>query len=267
MNKEALEQLYRRYNRRRYVSPDPLEVLYRYRRLRDREVAAVVASALAYGRVASILKSVERVLAVMGSSPYQFIMGNAPDEIAAALDGFVHRFTTGRDLARLLIACRRVLTHRGSLGRAFAGEMRSEDETVVPALGRFVDILADAAGGGFGHLLPLPGRGSACKRMHLLLRWMVREDAVDPGGWRQIPPGKLVVPLDVHMHRIARALGLTSRKQADMRTALEVTAGFRRLVPEDPVRYDFVLTRLGIRKDMPTGFLGSDQEGDSGRSA
>lgn len=99
------------------------------------------------------------------------------------------------------------------------------------------------------YLLPDPAQGSACKRLHLYLRWMVRNDAVDPGCWRHVAPNVLVVPLDTHMHRIARALGLTRRKQADARAAAEITAAFRTIAPTDPVRYDFALTRLGIRRD------------------
>ena len=99
-------------------------------------------------------------------------------------------------------------------------------------------------------LLPCPEKGSACKRFHLFLRWMVRNDAVDPGGWDGISASKLIVPLDVHMHRICMRLGLTSRAQADLKTALEVTGRFRAIVPEDPVRYDFALTRIGIRNDI-----------------
>jgi len=105
-------------------------------------------------------------------------------------------------------------------------------------------------------LLPCPEKGSACKRYHLYLRWMVRKDAVDPGGWDGISASKLIVPLDVHMHRICMGLGLTSRAQADLKTALEVTQRFRAIVPEDPVRYDFALTRTGIRNDLDlTGIM------------
>ena len=99
-------------------------------------------------------------------------------------------------------------------------------------------------------LLPDPDRGSACKRLHLFLKWMVRVDAVDPGGWTVLPPSALVVPVDTHMHRIGLALGLTERGQADIRTALEMTEAFSLVRPDDPVRYDFALTRFGIRPDL-----------------
>jgi len=106
--------------------------------------------------------------------------------------------------------------------------------------------LVKAMGRERSYLLPDPRLGSACKRLNLYLRWMVRRDAVDPGGWN-VPPAKLVVPLDTHMHALGRALGLTDRRSADLRTALEITAAFRAIAPDDPVRYDFALTRLGMR--------------------
>jgi len=96
----------------------------------------------------------------------------------------------------------------------------------------------------------LPEKGSACKRMNLFLRWMVRKDRVDPGGWADVPVSKLIVPLDTHMHKISLQLGFTSKKQANLQAALEITNGFKKLVPEDPVKYDFSLTRFGIREGM-----------------
>lgn len=104
-----------------------------------------------------------------------------------------------------------------------------------------------------GHLIAIPCRGSACKRLHLFLRWMIRKDRVDPGGWEDIHPAGLIVPLDVHMHRICVNLGMTERKQPNLKTALEVTAAFKTVAPNDPVRYDFVLSRFGIRKDLDPG--------------
>ncbi|MBW2226086.1 MAG: DUF2400 family protein, partial [Deltaproteobacteria bacterium] len=106
-----------------------------------------------------------------------------------------------------------------------------------------------------GHLVALPEKGSACKRMNLFLRWMVRKDRVDPGGWADVPLSKLIVPLDTHMHKISLQLGFTSKKQANMHAALEITDGFKNFVPDDPVKYDFSLTRFGIREGMDMNSL------------
>ena len=249
-SKAAMEALYRKYNRREFVHPDPLEFLYRYESPLDREIAGLVASALAYGRVCQILRSVSAVLERMGPSPSAFVLANTGRRFRSIFTGFKHRFTTGDHLAGLLAGSRAVLKRHGSLQACFISGVRREDPTVLRGLTAFVSELKKGASGGCGTLLPSPADGSACKRLNLFLRWMVRNDAVDPGEWPSALRRKLVVPLDTHMHAIGLTLGFTGRKQADMRTAVEITESFRSIVPEDPVRYDFALTRLGIRDGM-----------------
>jgi len=249
LNKKALDGLYDKYNRREFVHPDPLEFLYNYRNLRDREVVGLIASSLAYGRVKQILRSISFVLDRLGPSPAKFLALSSREELLRIFEDFVHRFTTGQHLAAMLIGASRVISLYGSLHACFAAGVRQADETVIPALADFVKELLCGDYSRDKCLLPAPDRGSACKRLHLFLRWMVRKDAVDPGGWDGIPPSKLIVPLDTHMHKIGLALRATRRKQADIRTALEITAAFREVAPDDPVRYDFALTRLGIRDD------------------
>ncbi len=254
--REALDELYCRYNRRTFVHPDPLEFLYDYDDLRDREVVGLVASSLAYGRVAQILKSVSRVLERM-PSPSAFLRRATSDSLRSAFSGFKHRFATGEELSAMLFGAKRVIERYGSLHACFTSALRDDHPTVLPAVSVFTTELISGSGGCVGHLLPRPERGSACKRINLFLRWMVRRDEVDPGGWSGVPASKLIVPLDTHMHRICRALGLTDRKQADMRTAVEITEAFREIAPDDPVRYDFAITRLGIRSDTDLDeFLG-----------
>ncbi len=263
-NKAHLERLYLRYNRREWVSPDPLQYLYAYDDSGDREVAGLVAALLAYGRVQQILKSVGEVLDSLGSSPAEFLLGVRPGRLKSKFAGFKHRFATDDHLVELLGAVRDVLGRFGSLGDCFADGVDEADETVQPALVRFVGQLNKSAGGRCGHLLADPARGSACKRYHLYLRWMVRRDEVDPGGWSAVDKSKLIVPLDTHMHRIALAMGATTRASADGKTAREVTAAFRRIRPDDPVRYDFALTRSGIN---PAANMGDFQALFSGDQA
>ncbi len=247
--KENLNSLYAAYNHRQYVHPDPLEFLYHYEDPEDVEIAGLISSCLAYGRVAQILAGVTRVLDPMGDSPRLFLEKTPEREIAARFAGFVHRFTKGEELAALLMGMKKALAEHGTLERLFALGANRRDETVIPALTSFVAGLRAAAETACPTLLPSPEDGSACKRLNLFLRWMVRRDEVDPGPWTAARPSKLVVPLDTHLFRICRGLGLTRRRQADAKTALEITAGFRDIRPRDPVRYDFSLTRMGIRKD------------------
>lgn len=240
-----LEELYSKYNRRELVSPDPLQFLYRYDRVEDREIAALIASSLAYGRVATILKSVAAVLDRMGSSPRDFIENTPPIRRQVLFLGFRHRFTGGGEVAALLDGVQSVIERAGSLGAYLVAE-RKRCGSLTSAL----ESLIAALECGFRNtLLSPPSRGSACKRHFLMLRWMTRHDDVDPGGW-DLDPAELLVPLDTHMYTICRELGFTCRKSADLKTAEEVTAAFRQIRPDDPVRYDFVLTRFGIRDDL-----------------
>lgn len=248
VDRAALDRLYEQYNRREFVHPDPLEFLYRYEDPKDREMVGLIASSLAYGRVGQILTSVSLVLGRMGS-PSRYLKQATRRSLREAFAGFRHRFTTGEALAGMLWGAKRMAERDGSLQAGFRRGLREEDETVLPALGRFVQKLEPKGSRRGCWLVATPDRGSACKRWHLFLRWMVRHDAVDPGGWEGVPASKLVVPLDTHMHRIGLALGCTRRKQADGRAAAEVTAAFRAIAPEDPVRYDFALSRLGIRPE------------------
>ena len=249
ITKEKLESLYAFYNSRKWVHPDPLEFLYDYRDPKDREVAGLIASSLAYGRVAQILRSVSVVLEKMGPSPRGFLVSSTPSSLRRVFLDFKYRFTTGEELALMLMGAKSVINRFGSLYECFLSGFKDDDETVLTGLSYLVNELRTNSNGRSNSLLPFPEKGSACKRWNLFLRWMVRKDQVDPGGWERISPARLIIPLDTHMHRICLSLKLTGRKNADMRTAIEITSAFGKIVPEDPVRYDFALTRLGIRKD------------------
>jgi uncharacterized protein (TIGR02757 family) len=228
------------------VTPDPLSFVYRYEMAADREIAALIAASLAYGRVAQIGRSVDDALGRLGPSPHQALLEWNDRALATACRGFRHRFTTSVDLRRLLAAVGRVLSRHGTLAAAFARGYDPSHPTIVPAAANFVGAFGRIGRAGGFPLLATPDAGSACKRLHLFLRWMVRRDDVDPGTFELDAAHQLVVPLDTHMHRIGLALGFTSRRQSDLRTALEITEGFRRLAPADPVRYDFVLARRGM---------------------
>jgi uncharacterized protein (TIGR02757 family) len=249
INKPRLERLYVFYNSRKWVHPDPLEFLYRYDDLKDREVAGFIASSLAYGRVAQILKSVSGVLDKMGPSPYDFLLSATPSYLLRIYSDFKHRFTTAEELALMLIGVKSVVQRFDSLYNCFLSGFNNNHETVLGGLSFLLNELRSNLNCGSNSLLPLPEKGSACKRLNLFLRWMVREDNVDPGGWNRVSPAKLCIPLDTHMHRICLLLGLTGRKNVDIKTTLEITKAFHTIAPDDPVRYDFALTRLGLRKD------------------
>lgn len=247
--KEKLEELYLKYNRREFVHPDPLEFLYNYARPEDREIAALFASSLAYGRVEQILKTVERIMAIMGHNPFDYICSGNEKKFGKDFEGIVHRFATGDKIAALASGASGMISEYGSLEACFMKYMSHNAENVQNALVHFAAELRKHGIPDGDHLIPMPEKGGASKRLHLMLRWMSRSDDVDPGGWPHLPASKLIVPLDVHMHRISGLLGLTSRKQANLKASMEITAAFAEIQPEDPVKYDFALTRLGIRRD------------------
>jgi len=249
LDKGILDALYSTYNKREYIHPDPLEFLYQYDDPADREIVGLAASSLSYGNVKQILRSVSNVLDRMEPSPSEFLDTTSEGKIRSAFKGFKHRFTTGDDMTDLLLGVKSVIIKYGSLQECFMSGYSKTDETILPALQKFVNELKSASNGEPCYLLPNPMMGSACKRLNLYLRWMVRRDDVDCGEWYNVPASGLIVPLDRHMHNIGLALELTRRKQPDLRTALEITSAFREIEPEDPVKYDFALTRLGIRDD------------------
>lgn len=247
--KERLEELYFKYNRREFVHPDPLEFLYDYENLEDREIAALFASSLAYGRVEQILKTVRRILDKMGKNPFDYICSGNKKRFDKDFEGIVHRFATGEKIAALASGASRIITDKGSLESCFMDFLDPDTKDIQDALVNFAAELRKSGISDGDHLIPMPEKGGASKRLHLMLRWMARSDDVDPGGWNNLNKSLLIVPLDVHMHRISGLLGLTDKKQANLKSAREITRAFAQIQPDDPVKYDFALTRLGIRKD------------------
>jgi len=253
--KAALDRLYDAFN-----APDsaldPIQIVRRYPDAADREVVAFVASALAFGRVASVMASVEAICRVLGPAPATFVRAFDPARDGRALESLVHRWTRGRDFIALLWVLRRLIDTHGSLedeflpvdpaaadlGAAierFSGAARAID--LRPAYGRVVPATP-----GVYYFFSRPSTGGACKRINLFLRWMVRHDRVDPGGWTRIPSRQLVVPLDTHTIRIGKCLRLTRRASPGWKMAAEFTAALRTLDPIDPVRYDFSLCHLSM---------------------
>ena len=251
-----LEGLYRRYNHRVYLDTDPVQFVHRFRSPADRELVGLIAAHLAYGQVKSIHASIERVLERLGPHPAQRVREMSLRELQEAMAGFVHRWTRGEAMARFLFGAGEVCRAHGSLGAAFSRAWAENPGQSRQALVAWSCLFRGADPKEVGRsLMARPENNSACKRLHLYLRWMVRRDEIDPGPWEGLPLSCLLLPVDVHMHRIGRWLGFTHRKAADVKTVEEITRGFRRLCPEDPCRYDFALTRLGMagvstRRDM-----------------
>jgi uncharacterized protein (TIGR02757 family) len=249
-----LDRLYVAYDAEDGVA-DPVHIVRRYQNADDREVVAFFAASLAFGRVASVMRSVERVCAALGPRPAEAIRRFDPRRDAARFDSIVHRWTSGRDVMALLWIVRHMLAD-GSIERFF---LRGYDEGAVDvggALDRFSTlalatdlrpVYGPARGrSGVGYFFPCPSRGSGCKRLNLFLRWMVRRDRVDFGLWHGVRPSQLVIPLDTHVIRVGQCLGLTRYRTAGWKMAADITASLREIDPVDPVKYDFSLCHVGM---------------------
>lgn len=232
---------------------DPVAFVHRYATPDDREVVGLIASGLAFGQVAAVQASTRRALDALGPSPAMRVDRSSEAALGRRLDGFVHRVYRGPDLARMLARAGAVRRHYGSLGHAMAHHLRATRGDLREGLARLADdVRGPAPGPGLAHLVPDPRAGSACKRLLLYLRWMARpSDGVDLGQW-SLSPSLLLVPVDTHIHRIARNLGLTARATATWRTAEDITGALRRFDPEDPVKYDFALCHLGVSRECPS---------------
>jgi uncharacterized protein (TIGR02757 family) len=260
--KTTLDAHYRNFPYRAQVARDPVQFVYRYREPGDRELAAFFAAALAYGNVAQILKTLTSLFSLMKEGPYLYVTGFDAAR-AESLRAFRHRFNDGRDVAGLCMALRTALEEHGTLEDFFLAGHDRASPTIEGGLVRFVEGLtrrvpaslyrgrALPADAGVRFFLTSPARGSTCKRMNLFLRWMVRKGPVDLHAWRRIDSRQLVLPVDTHIARIGRYIGLTRRRTIDWKMALDMTATLRSLDPRDPVRYDFALCHLGIMRGCP----------------
>jgi uncharacterized protein (TIGR02757 family) len=260
------------------ITPDPLELVLRYSDPLDQEVAGLIAAAFAYGRADIIVANIGRVLDRMQPSPYAYLANFDADRAASDFAGFSHRFHKTPELVSLFDRIANAISRYGSLGQLFRRCYRDEDEDIGPSLTRFVETMLSChpersegpgwTGGAknvisrsthasrslaharddkaLRYLLTSPADGSACKRMNLFLRWMVRRTPPDLGIWDFVDPSKLVVPLDTHVHRITTFLGLNSRKTGDWKAAREITNRLAKFDRADPIRYDFAICRLGI---------------------
>jgi uncharacterized protein (TIGR02757 family) len=229
------------------ISPDPLELARRFDQPLDQEVAGLIAAAFAYGRASMIVANIGTVLARMRPSPYVYLRTFDPADAARRFAGFAHRFHKTRDLVDLLGCIAAAIRTHGSIGALFRACYDDRDADIGPALTRFVEaLLGERRTPALEYLLTSPANGSACKRMNLYLRWMIRRTSPDLGLWTFADPAKLVMPVDTHIHRIATFLGLNRRKSTDWKTARALTDRLAKFDRADPVRYDFALCRLGI---------------------
>lgn len=247
--KAILDDAVQRYLQPAFLAGDPIAVPHRFSKLQDVEIAAFWTATLAWGQRKTIIANASKLMVLMDNAPHDFILHHAEKDRKRFLE-FKHRTFTATDTLYFLEFLQQYYRQHHSLEDAFAGHMNAGDAHVGNALSGFHNLfcsLPDFPKRTRKHIAT-PARRSACKRLNMFLRWMVRPDAqgVDFGLWRRIRPAQLLIPLDVHVDRVARSLGLLNRKITDWQAVLELTETLRRFDPEDPVKYDFALFGLGV---------------------
>ncbi len=256
LDKGKLEALYNQYHDKAFVQSDPIQFVHQYKpSIKDQEVAAFIVSTLAFGQRKAMIPFISQVLSHLGSEPYKAICGFVIKDIPR-LESLCYRFIKGLDLINLFYRLHIMLNTYDSLENLFM-EGYKENESIKTPVTHFIESLYNVSipeewayktahrDRNFKFLLASPSRGSACKRFHLFLRWMVRKDSVDLGLWESIPKKALLIPVDTHVARVSKVLKLTERNSPDWKMAEEITSKLRKLDEEDPVKYDFALFGLG----------------------
>jgi len=251
--KQKLEYNYQAFDKSK-LEPDPLQFPHLFKDKRDIEVMAFIASVFAYGNVKQIINSLNKFLLIADNKPYPFIK-NYSIQKSANQHFFGHRFYSLKDVMFFFQLLKFAYDDFGSLKNLFLEGYNAEDENLKNAITNFNLYFLNLAKKEIGTLsrgivfmFPLPEKGSACKRMNLFLRWMIRKDDLDFGLWSEIPTSKLIIPVDTHIARICRQLKLTKRKNVSWKMAEEITNNLKKFDRNDPIKYDFALCHIGMRK-------------------
>lgn len=251
--KQRLEYHYKYFNFDQ-ISPDPLEFLHRYDNYYDIEISGLLSSVFAYGNVKQIITTLEKLHKIMEDKPYEFIKNYNHKKDSKLFKNIVHRFYSTDDVVALFNGINKIYTTYGSLKKLFLLYYFQEEEHLRNALHFYsrnmIEIIADhkEPSRGMVFMFPDPYKGSACKRTNLFLRWMVRKDELDFGLWHEIPTNKLVIPVDTHVAKICKELKLTKHENVSWKMAEEITDNLKKFNKDDPVKYDFAICHIGMRK-------------------
>ena len=244
--KEFLDEKVVLYNRPDFITSDPIQIPHLFSRKEDIEIAGFLAATIAWGNRKMIIANAKKMIALMGDSPYDFVMGHKEHHLEP-LGSFVHRTFNGTDFTTFIKALQHVYSNYSGLEAVFARHVKNE--SLQPAISEFKKIFFETPHQSRTQKhVSDPLAGSAAKRINMYLRWMVRNDkaGVDLGIWKSISPAALSCPLDVHSGNVARKLGLLTRKQNDAKALAELDAQLRFMDAADPVKYDFALFGLGV---------------------
>jgi len=238
--KQVLDKFYGEYDFKERILHDPIEFPHRYKRREDIEIAGFISSCFAYGKVGLFKPVIEKILSAMRGSPNDFLMEFKAKKDGRLFSGIKYRFNENKDIICLLHIISHLLRSHKSIENVFKSFYKKTDSDTSDIYGK------NLKPGGLLQFFPSPSKGSACKRMNLFLRWMIRNKDIDFGIWKGIPENKLIIPVDTHIARISRCLGFTKRKSQDWKMAVEITSALKKLDSEDPLKYDFAMCHYGI---------------------
>lgn len=245
ITKNELDNLVKKYETPNFIKDDPIIFSHKFSSKKDIEIAGFIASLVAYGQRPVFIKKLNTLLLdIAKSEPHNFIVNFEP----GILGDFNYRFGKPEDFAQIFTIMRELYTKDGGLEELFKfGYKKGEQERLFQTVtDYFYSRAAQNAGQGFYFMIPNPAKGGAMKRMSMFLRWMVRKGPVDFGIWDFMPPSELLIPLDVHVARISREMGLLTRKQNDFKAVIELTNNLKKFDPQDPVKYDFAMFGFGV---------------------
>lgn len=257
MNKKLKDKLDYHYSvfDKTKIEPDPLQFLHSFSNPADIELIGFISSVFAYGNVTQIINTVDKITGLLGRHPAEYLINYDRKQIQKLFGGIKHRFYSQEDIITLFLTLKTIYEENGMIKNLFGRIYIGEERNLKRAISGFSKVFLSTAernkrelSRGVIFMVPDPEKGSACKRMNLFLRWMVRKDELDFGLWSEIPPAELIIPVDTHIARICKNLGLTNRKNADWKMAEEITTNLRKFDPLDPVKYDFAICHIGMRK-------------------
>lgn len=247
--KTKLEELADKYEAESFIKDDPIQFPHRFTRLEDIEIAGFVASLFAYGNRKIFIKKLDELFQIMQNEPLKFVLKFNPE----ILNGFNYRFAKDFDIIEIFRILKKLYTEQKGLKSLFEYGYKIDNSILKmfqAVADYFYSNIANEVGQGFYHLIPNPKNGGAMKRMNMFLRWMVRKGPVDLGCWNFISEGELLIPLDVHVARLSREMGLLKRSSNDFKAVLELTENLKKINPQDPVKFDFAIFGLGVNQGM-----------------
>ena len=247
--KEQLDILVKKYETHDFIKNDPVQFLHRFSKMQDIEIAGLIASSLAYGKREAFIEKLNYIFKILGTSPHDFCLNLDKTACEYFFKDFKYRFNTGADICILLGKLNEFYRSNQSFDNYIEINIDKDERTSKKVITMLSDKLTqNVSQKSYCYLFPSPIANSACKRLNLFLKWVVRKSSVDLGIWNCMEAKDLIIPLDVHVAKVSRALKLTNRKANDWQTAEEITKKLKEFDFHDPIKYDFALFDIGIDK-------------------